>query len=157
VHSPAPVGKRRTNRDHYPAEIGQYMDYDTDYCIQQALSIGPYTHRIVKSLLIEEAIRNLRSAQNIIRLKKKFGLSRLEAASKRAVYYGNYTYSGVKNILEKQLDKQDFLFEQSTCRLSSLYARDLSQLLKKEVSHGNARTDQNESQKSTTLVVLGES
>ena len=157
VHSPAPAGKRRTNRDHYPAEIGRYMEYDTDYCIQKALTIGPYTHRIVKSLLIEEAIRNLRSAQNIIRLKKKFGLSRLEAACKRAVYYGNYTYGGVKNILEKQLDKQDFLFQQNTCRLSSLYARDLSQLLNKEVSNGNVRTDQNESQKPTALIVLGES
>ena len=157
VHIPAPSGKRRTNRDHYPAEIGRYMEHDTDYCIQQAVTIGPYTHRIVKSLLTEEAIRNLRSAQNIIRLKKKFGLSRLEAASKRAVYYGNYTYGGVKNILEKQLDKQDFLFEENTRRLSSLYARDLSGLLSKEVSHGNVRTDQNESQKLKTLIVLGES
>jgi transposase len=141
VHSPAPTGKRRTNRDHYPAEIRRYMEHDVDYCIQQALSIGPYTHRIVKSLLKEEAIRNLRSAQNIIRLKKKFDLLRLELACKRAVYYGNYTYGGIKNILEKQIDKQDLLFEEDTRQLCSRYARDLPGLLSKEVSLGNIRTN----------------
>lgn len=129
VHIPASPGQRRTNKDHYPPDTGRYMEQDTEYCIRQALSIGQYTHRIVKSLLKEEVIRNLRSAQNIIRLKKKFGFSRLEAASKRAVYYGNYTYGGVKNILEKELDKQEFLFEEDTRQLSSLYARDLSKLL----------------------------
>ncbi len=140
VHVPVPTGKRQTNRDHYPAEIGQYMEHDTDYCIQQASTIGPYTLRIVKSLLKEEAIRNLRSAQNIIRLKKKFA-SRLEAASKRAVFYGNYTYGGVKNILEKKLESQDLLFEEDATELSSRYARNLSQLLSQEVSNGNARTN----------------
>ena len=105
------------------------------------MSIGPYTHRVVKSLLKEEAIRNLRSAQNIIRLKKKFGLSRLESASKRAVYYGNYTYGGVKNILEKGLDQQELLFEENTPQLCSLYARDFSGLLSKEVHLGNIRTN----------------
>jgi hypothetical protein len=116
------------------------MEHDTDYCIQQASTIGPYTLRIVKSLLKEEAIRNLRSAQNIIRLKKKFA-SRLEAASKRAVFYGNYTYGGVKNILEKKLESQDLLFEEDATELSSRYARNLSQLLSQEVSNGNARTN----------------
>lgn len=140
VHIPAPTGKRRTNKDHYPPDTGGYMEQDTEYCIQQAFSIGPYTHRIVKSLLKEEAIRNLRSSQNIIRLKKKFGHVRLEDACKRAVYYGNYTYGGVKNILEKEIDKQDFLFEEDTPKLCSRYARDLSGLLSKEVSLGNIRT-----------------
>ena len=142
VHIPAPPGKRRTNNDHYPPDTGSYMEHDTQYCIGQALGIGPYTHRIVKSLLKEEVIRNLRSAQNIIRLKKKFGTPRLEAASKRAVYYGNYTYAGVKNILEKEIDKQELLFEQSAAELCPLYARDLSELLSKEVSYGNVRANQ---------------
>ena len=140
VHIPAPTGKRRTNKDHYPPDTGRYMEQDTEYCIQQAFNIGPYTHRIVMSLLKEEAIRNLRSAQNIIRLKKKFGLLRLEDACKRAVYYNNYTYGGVKNILEKEIDRQDILFEEDTRELCSLYARDLSRLLSKEVSLGNIRT-----------------
>jgi len=141
VHTPAPVGKRRTNRAHYPAEIGRYMEHDTDYCIQQALSVGPYTHRIVKSLLFEEAIRNLRSAQNIIRLKKKYGHSRLEAAARRAVYFGNYTYGGVKNILEHNLDAQELLFDESSRPLCSRYARDISELLTQEVPIGNAGTN----------------
>lgn len=141
VHIPASTGKRRTNKDHYPPDTGRYMEQDTEYCIQQAFDIGPYAHRIVKSLLKEEAIRYLRSAQNIIRLKKKFGLLRLEAASKRAVHYGNYTYGGVKNILENEIDKQDLLFEENTARLCSLYARDLPQLLSKEVPVGNVRTN----------------
>jgi transposase len=141
VHIPVPTGKRRTNKDHYPPDTGRYMEQDTEYCIEQAFGVGPYTHRIVKSLLKEEAIRNLRAAQNIIRLKKKFGLVRLEAACQRAVFYRNYTYGGVKNILEKQIDYQEPLLEENAIELCSLYARDLSRLLSKEVSLGNARTN----------------
>lgn len=141
VHSPVSPGKRSTNRDHYPAEIGRYMQWDTDYCIQEALKIGSYTQKIVSSLLNEEAIRNLRSAQNIIRLKKKFGTQRLEAACKRAVYYGSYKYGSVKNILERELDKLNDFISYQEDHLSSAYARNIDELIHKEISSGNICTN----------------
>jgi transposase len=141
VHLPASPGKRRTNRDHYPAEIGRYMEWDTDYCTQEALKIGSYTHKIISSMLTEEAIRNLRSAQNIIRLKKKFGTERLEAACRRAVHYGSYKYGSVKNILERELDRQDDFISYQDDQLSSVYARSIDELINKEIKSGNIYTN----------------
>jgi hypothetical protein len=96
---------------------------------------------MVKTLLCEEAIRYLRSAQNIIRLKKKYGSERLEAASRRAVYYCNYSYGGVKNILEHELDHQSpELLDEEPRHLSSRYARDLSTLLTTEAHSAKLRS-----------------
>lgn len=137
VHFPVSAGKRRTKKEHYPADIGKYMEWDTDYCLVEALKIGINTHEIVHSLLNREAIRNLRSAQNIIRLQKKYDSERLEAACKRAIYYGNYSYGSIKTILEGKLDKQtDFAFITEK-PLSATYARDMDELIKKETIHGN--------------------
>lgn len=138
VHTPLSQGQRSTNRDHYPAEIGKYMEWDTDYCIQEASKIGTFAYQVVSSMLSEEAIRNLRSAQNIIRLKTKYGRDRLEAACRRAVFYGSYKYGSVKNILERELDSNnDLLFNTHENQLSTKYARSISEMINQEVASGN--------------------
>lgn len=129
VHFPALPGKRRTNRDHYPAEIGTYMEWDTNYCIREALRVGPSTHETVNALLNGDVIRNLRSAQNIIRLQGKYGKERLERACYRAGYFENYTYGGVKRILEREYDKLDDLDIPTLKILSDDYARPLKELI----------------------------
>jgi hypothetical protein len=129
AHIPVKTGKRQTNMDHYPPESGKYMQWDTDYCLKQAERIGSETYAVVHTLLHEEAIRNLRSAQNIIRLKEKYGTSRLEAACARSKSYGNYTYRSVKRILEMDIDMQPGLFELEEKKLSDEYARPLHELL----------------------------
>jgi len=136
VHFPAYSGKRRTNKDHYPADTGRYMEWDTEYCLKEAGKVGINTRRIVHSLLKDEVIRNLRSAQNIIRLQKKYGCERLENACTRAVFYGNNTYHSIKNILEQELDKRNDLFSHPEQELSDTYARSIDELIN-EVCHGN--------------------
>jgi len=141
VHLPVSSGNRSTKKDHYPAEIGKYMEWDTDYCIQEAQKIGNSTHQIVSAILNEEAIRNLRSAQNIIRLRKKYGRERLEAACRRAVFYSSYKYGSVKNILERELDNHEDFGGSIETQLSTEYARGLDELLNKEILNGNIYTN----------------
>jgi transposase len=129
LHMPVLPGKRRTNMDHYPPDSGRYMQWDTDYCLQKAQQIGPAAYTVVHTLLHEEAIRNLRSAQNIVRLKEKYGASRLERACSRAAAFGNYTYRAIKHILENGMDMQMGLFETSEKPLSDAYARPIHELL----------------------------
>ncbi len=130
VHFPALPGQRRTNPEHYPPDKNEFMKNDTDYCIAEAEKIGVNTLRIIKQLLLHGPIRNLRSAQNILRQAKKHGTSRLEEACARAVFFGNYTYMGIKNILEKKLDEGSSLqSEFSDKKLDASYARDLKDLL----------------------------
>ena len=47
----------------------------------------------------------MRAAQGIVRLKKKYGEARLEAACQRALDYDNPRYRTVKTILAKGLDQ----------------------------------------------------
>lgn len=129
LHIPTIPGKRETNIDHYPADSGSYMKWDTDYCLTKAKGIGPAVHKVVYTLLNDEAIRHLRTAQNIIRLEKKFGSTRLEAACSRSVLYGNFRYASIKKILETEMDKQRQLFPAEEKELSDTFARNLSEIM----------------------------
>ena len=139
VHLPVGIGKRSTNFDHYPPDKGKYMKYDSEYCLRKALEIGVNVFTVVKNMLNDEVIRNLRSAQNIIRMLNKYGKERLEKACERAVFFNNYSYFGIKKILEQELDKQNYIFlEEPKVNLNAHYARNIKELLIEEASiYGN--------------------
>lgn len=139
VHIPAQIGKRRTNFNHYPPDKGKYMRYDSDYCLKKAKEIGENVLAVVKNMLNEEVIRNLRNAQNIIRLSNKYGKGRVEKACERAVFFNNYSYFGIKRILTQELDKQEYIFsEDSKAKLNAHYARNIKELLMEEANiYGN--------------------
>jgi len=142
VHYPALKGKRRTNYDHYPPDKNRYMKWDTDYCISLAEKTGKNTLIVIQKLLHHEPIRSLRSAQNILRKAEKYGTDKLEDACTRAVHFGNYTYHGIKNILEKDLDTTACVpTEPEQKKLDATYARDINQLLYKEEPYGNYGTN----------------
>jgi transposase len=141
VHSPQNQGKRSTSEHHMPPNKLKYMKHDTDYCLKKAGFIGDNTLTVVKNMLTEEVVRNLRGVQNIIRLEKKYGKTRLEKACSRAVFFNNYSYYGIKRILEQELDKQDYLFYEKTDKtLNSGYARNIKEILIEEVTNGNIST-----------------
>lgn len=138
VHFPAPPGKRRTQYNHYPPDKRKFMKWDTDYCLKLAEKTGKNTLIVIQTLLQQGPIRKLRSAQNILRKADKHGAERLEAACTRAVYFGNYTYYGIKNILEKDLDTTAGIpQEPDHKKLDATYARDINTLLCKEKPHGD--------------------
>jgi len=143
VHFPAQPGERRTKKEHYPPDKTRYMEWDTSYCMKRAGEIGEATYHLVNKLLNEEPIRNLRSAQNIIRLEKKYTREKLEDAVRYAVSFGNFTYRAVKNILEKDLDTSiDENESRQSSNLDASYARDLTELLNmEEECYGNLRTN----------------
>ena len=60
---------------------------------------------LIQRLFSDRVLENLRAAQGIVRLKKKYGALRLEAACQRALAYDNPRYRTVKTILEKGLDQ----------------------------------------------------
>jgi len=139
VHTPVVKGKRQTNMKHYPPDENNYLRNDSNYCLRQAQSIGESTHTVVKHLLQGGPIRNLRGAQNIVRLSKKYTPKRVEAACQRAVLFGNYGYRSIKSILDKQIDRQIFLEngKQSSEQLNSYYAVNLKDFLKEVATNGN--------------------
>ncbi|MGH2365145.1 MAG: Mu transposase domain-containing protein, partial [Chloroflexota bacterium] len=99
-------GTWRTNRDHYPPAKAAYLEKTPRFCRDTASRIGPATFEVVDALLAERPLDRLRSVQAILRLTETVGKTRLEAACRRALHYGDPRYRRIKDILNAALDKQ---------------------------------------------------
>lgn len=99
-------GQWHTELDDYPPYKAEYLTKTPAYCRQVAARIGPATLRVVQDLLADDVLDRLRSVQSILGLEKRVGSSRLEAACKRAYFFGDYRYRRIKEILNAALDKE---------------------------------------------------
>ncbi len=97
-------GSRSTIEDHMPPEALAFKMRDPQWCLKQAQDIGAACHILVQRLFADKIMENLRAAQGIVRLKQKYGATRLEAACQRALDFDNPRYGTVKTILQKGLD-----------------------------------------------------
>jgi hypothetical protein len=78
---------------------------DPQWCLKQAEAVGPECHGLIQRLFSDRVLDNLRAAQGIIGLTKKYGTARLERACSRALFFENPRYRTVKSILEQGLDQ----------------------------------------------------
>ena len=99
-------GERHTRYEHYPPEKAAYLRKTPDYCRKSAERVGLATLQVVDMLLDERPLYQLRSVQGILAMKETVGASRLEAACRRALYYGDARYRRIKQILNAALDQQ---------------------------------------------------
>ena len=90
---------RSTNFEHYPPHKIAHTLRSVTWCRTQAEQIGPGAVAIVAELSTVNAIHRLRAIQGIIRLREKYGDTRLDAACARALAIGDPHYRTVKGIL----------------------------------------------------------
>jgi transposase len=95
------MGSWVTDLSDYPPEKLAYLMPTPTYCRQKASEIGPHTEALIREILSEHAMRNLRKAQALLRLAEKHGQISMEAAAQRALSFGNFRYRSIKTILEK--------------------------------------------------------
>jgi len=98
-------GTRSTVDDHLPPEAIAFKIRDPQWCLRQAESVGIDCLRLVRALLDNGVLDNLRAAQGVIGLIRKYGPVRLENACRRALFFDNVKYRSVKSILEQGLDQ----------------------------------------------------
>ena len=98
-------GARSTVPEHMPPEALAFRMQDPQWCLKQAQQVGPSCTALIETLFADRVLDNLRAAQGIISLGKRFGPQRLEVACKRALAYDNPRYRTVKVILTKGLDQ----------------------------------------------------
>jgi transposase len=99
-------GEWHTRNEHYPPEKAAYLIKTPTYCRALAERIGPATLEVVERLLAERPLDRLRAAQGLLGLADTVGASRLEAACRRAVFYGGtVSYRRIKEILNGALDQ----------------------------------------------------
>jgi len=92
--------------EHLPPAAIAYKMRDPQWCLRQGEEIGSQCFIIIKRLFEDHVLDNLRAAQGVVSLSKKYGSVRLEAACLRALAFDSPKYRTVKTILEKGLDQQ---------------------------------------------------
>jgi transposase len=100
-------GRHSTHPEHMPESHRHYAEYNPERFINWAKKIGDLTEQLVNGIFscrphIEHGYR---SCLGLMRLESRYGKERLEAAAKRALFFGLYSCKGVRNILEAGLDK----------------------------------------------------
>ncbi len=98
-------GERSTIEDHMPPEAVAFKRQNPDWCRAEAQAVGPCCQQLIARLFAHRVLDNLRAAQGLLRLGKRYGTARLEAACQRALAFDTPQYRSVKVILEKGLDE----------------------------------------------------
>jgi transposase len=100
-----------TLKEHMPEGHQRYFEqrgWTADYFLRQASAIGTsakgYIEQLLKGKHFTEQTYN--ACLGILRLGKQYGNDRLEAACKRALAGGVFTYRTIATILKNNLDKQ---------------------------------------------------
>ncbi|MCL5104957.1 MAG: IS21 family transposase [Armatimonadetes bacterium] len=97
-----------TNPDHRPPKHQKHLEWTPARISSWAATKGPKTGELVRRII--ESRRHpeqaYRSCLGIIRLADKFTCERVEAASARALRCNAISYTSVKSILDKGLDRQ---------------------------------------------------
>jgi transposase len=96
-----------TCREHMPKSHQMYLEWPPSRIISWAHKVGEATAKVVETILKtrRHPEQGYRSCLGILRMGNRYSDARLEAASRRAVSIGGYSYRSIKSILEKGLDK----------------------------------------------------
>ena len=103
-------GKSSTLKEHMPKSHREYSEWTPSRLIRWAEKSGPATGRIVAGILKSRPHpeQGYRACLGIMRLGKRYGQDRLEAACGRAEGLRSYNYKTVKNILSAGMDRLPF-------------------------------------------------
>jgi transposase len=101
-------GKAFTKPEHRPKSHQQFGDWSPERISEWASKIGPSAELLVRAIMSRHEFpeQGFRSCLGILRLGKKFGEPRLEAACNRALAIRGLSYKSVKSILDSNLDQR---------------------------------------------------
>jgi transposase len=100
-------GGHTTMPEHMPKSHQQHLEWTPSRIIGWAGTIGPQTRALVEAILADRPHpeQGYRSCLGILRLARRYGEMRLEAASARALAAGARSYRHVDSILKNGLDR----------------------------------------------------
>jgi transposase len=109
-------GRHTTLSAHMPESHKRYLEWTPSRIIRWAERTGPSTAFLVKEIMEQRPHpeQGFRSALGIIRLGRRYGEQRLEAACVRAIFMNAYSYRSVESILKNNLDGKE-LPERLSC------------------------------------------
>ncbi|MCX7126132.1 MAG: IS21 family transposase [Gammaproteobacteria bacterium] len=114
-------GSRHTIDEHMPPKAQAYKMRDPQWCLTQSKKIGEHCHLVIDQLFNDTVLDQLRAAQGICSLEKKYSKNRLNAACKRAQAFNTVNYRSIKNILEAGVEYDTLASEEAFDLLSDTY------------------------------------
>jgi transposase len=114
-------GRHTTRTEHMPKAHQAQAEWSPSRLVRWANTIGPQTARLVEAIIAERRHpeQGYRSCLGILRLSKKYGAERLEAACTRAVAVGARSYRHVDSILKNGLDRTPLPTETTTTKTAT--------------------------------------
>lgn len=107
VHARRGEGRRSTQDSHLPDHRVDYRHRDPEWWTRRAGRMGEEVRAYIEAVFeADDVVLQLRTAIQIVKLLEKHPVERARAACRRASFYGNHTYLGVRDILRKGLDLQ---------------------------------------------------
>jgi transposase len=100
------AGERHTHPDHLPQEKLPGLLLDRETCLSEATEVGSAVEQVVQAILDDPVVERLPTAGRLVRLRKRFGDVRLEAACQRALAFGDPSYKTIKRILVQGLEQE---------------------------------------------------
>jgi transposase len=100
-------GRHTTTPAHMPKAHQHHLEWTPSRLIQWAAAIGPQTAALVEAILADRPHpeQGYRSCLGLLRLSRRDGAARLEAACARALAVGARSYRHVDSILKHGLDR----------------------------------------------------
>lgn len=100
-------GRHTTQSDHMPKSHQKHAEWAPSRIVHWAQTLGPQTAALAGAILAERPHpeQGYRSCLGILRLAKRYGDARVEAACARAMAAGARSYRHVESILKHGLDR----------------------------------------------------
>ena len=100
-------GRHTTVTAHMPKAHRHYAEWTPQRLIKWAATTGVATSRVVEQIMESRPHpqQGFRSCLGIMRLGKRYGAERLEAACRRALKIGACSYKSIESILKQGLDQ----------------------------------------------------
>lgn len=107
-------GRHTTVAEHMPKAHRAHLEWSPSRLIRWGATMGPQTAALVEAILADRPHpeQGYRSCLGLLRLGKRYGAERLEAACGRALRAGAKSYRHVHSILKHGLDRQPALIEE---------------------------------------------
>jgi transposase len=97
-----------TKPEHMPKNHREHLEWTPERFLRWADKIGPGVSAVVEAILASRPHpqQGYRSCLGIMRLERRYGADRLDAACKRALAIHTLSYKSIASILEKGLDRR---------------------------------------------------
>ena len=94
-------GTWQTDQNDYPPPAKAFLFFHPAHCKAKAAELGDEVSRMMAAILADNALRNLRKGQALLRLGEKYGADRLNEACRHLLDFDSTELKRLQQVLER--------------------------------------------------------